>query len=129
MVGLNADILGVDVYDSADSAVSRVRQLIQRMIKEYPSLIPKFSPEILVTDRFIGEGYARMNDTELKAIEMFAKLEGILLDPVYTGKAGVGLIEMALSGETPSDSPTLFWHTGGQPALFAYSEELTRDLQ
>jgi D-cysteine desulfhydrase family pyridoxal phosphate-dependent enzyme len=129
LVGLDADIIGVNVYDSADSAVTRVRQLIQRMMKEYPSLVPKFTPEISVTDRFIGEGYARMGETERKAIEMFAKLEGFLLDPVYTGKAGVALIEMALSGEIPSDSPTLFWHTGGQPALFAYSAELTRDIQ
>jgi D-cysteine desulfhydrase len=97
------------------------------MSREYPSLVPKFSPEISITDRYIGEGYAKMGDTERKAIGMFAKLEGILLDPVYTGKAGVGLIDMALSGEIPADSPTLFWHTGGQPALFAYSAELMKE--
>jgi D-cysteine desulfhydrase family pyridoxal phosphate-dependent enzyme len=129
LIGLDVDILGIDVYDSAESAVSRVAQLVQRMTKEYPSLVPRFTPKISVTDRFIGDGYAVMSETECKAINMFAKLEGILLDPVYTGKAGVGLTEMALSGEIPGDSPTLFWHTGGQPALFAYSEELTRDLQ
>lgn len=128
-VGLDIEILGIDVYDAAESAVSRVRQLIQRMVKDYPSLIPKFTPVVSITDRFVGEGYANMGETERKAIEMFAKMEGVLLDPVYTGKAGVALIDMALSGELPAGSPTLFWHTGGQPALFAYSEELTRDLR
>ena len=53
---------------------------------------------------------------------MFAKMEGIFLDPVYTGKAGLALIRMALAGDIPSDSPTLFYHTGGEPALFTYSE-------
>jgi len=124
MMGLDAEILGLDVYDDADTATSRVRELLQRMMKEYPSLVGRFKPTISIDDRFIGKGYAVMGDTERKAIEMFARLEGVLLDPVYTGKAGVGLIQMALSGEIPSDSPTLFWHTGGQPALFAYSQEL-----
>ncbi|RDE15454.1 MAG: D-cysteine desulfhydrase family protein [Candidatus Thorarchaeota archaeon] len=124
MMGLDAEILGLNVYDSADAATSRVRDLLQRMMREYPSLVEKFKPAILIDDRFIGEGYAVMGDPERKAIEMFARLEGVLLDPVYTGKAGVGLIQMAMSGEIPSDSPTLFWHTGGQPALFAYSQEL-----
>jgi D-cysteine desulfhydrase family pyridoxal phosphate-dependent enzyme len=125
--GFDLQIMGLSVYDASESAASRVRQLVQRMCREYPSLVPKFSPEISITDRYIGEGYAKMGDTERKAIGMFAKLEGILLDPVYTGKAGVGLIEMALSGEIPADSPTLFWHTGGQPALFAYSAELMKE--
>ncbi|RDE11968.1 MAG: D-cysteine desulfhydrase family protein [Candidatus Thorarchaeota archaeon] len=127
--GIDANILGIDVYDSAESAVSRVQQLVERMIREFPSLVPRFTPEISITDRFTGNGYGLMDGADRKAIEMFAKLEGILLDPVYTGKAGAGLIEMALSGEIAADSPTLFWHTGGTPALFAYSGELTRDVQ
>jgi D-cysteine desulfhydrase len=55
---------------------------------------------------------------------MFAKMEGIILDPVYTGKAGLSLIRMALSGEIASDTPTLFWHTGGEPALYAYCDKM-----
>lgn len=53
---------------------------------------------------------------------MFAKMDGIILDPVYTGKAGFALIRMALAGDISADTPTLFYHTVGQPALFSYSE-------
>ncbi len=58
----------------------------------------------------------------VSAIEMFSKMEGIFLDPVYTGKAGLALIRMALAGDIAPDSPTLFYHTGGEPALFTYPD-------
>ena len=64
-----------------------------------------------------------MSDASRSAIEMFAKLEGILLDPIYTAKAGTALIRMALTGELERNTPTLFWHTGGTPELYTHAEE------
>jgi D-cysteine desulfhydrase len=66
-----------------------------------------------------------MGEIERDAIELFASTEGILLDPVYTGRAAAGMIDRIRKGEFGPEERILFWHTGGTPALFAYSEELT----
>ena len=64
-----------------------------------------------------------VSDLERDAIRLFAQQEGLLLDPVYTGRAAGGLIDLIRSGEIGSEERVLFWHTGGTPALFAYVEE------
>lgn len=66
---------------------------------------------------FAGEGYQARTEGAVRAQEMFARTEGIFLDPVYTAKAADGLITLAQRGELPGR--TLFWHTGGFPAIFA----------
>jgi 1-aminocyclopropane-1-carboxylate deaminase/D-cysteine desulfhydrase-like pyridoxal-dependent ACC family enzyme len=59
-----------------------------------------------------------MGAAEAEAIRLFARCEGILLDPVYTGRAAAGLIDLIRRGEFGRSETVLFWHTGGQPALF-----------
>ncbi len=77
----------------------------------------------LMTD-FIGGGYGIAGNLEREALHLTASLEGILLDPVYTGRAMGGLINLVRQGRfSPSDN-ILFWHTGGVPALFAYGDSL-----
>ena len=66
------------------------------------------------------EGYGVVGEAEREAIRLTAQQEGILLDPVYTGRAMAGLIGMIRKGKVSADKPVLFWHTGGAPALFAY---------
>jgi D-cysteine desulfhydrase family pyridoxal phosphate-dependent enzyme len=73
---------------------------------------------------FLGGGYGVVGETEREAIGLLAREEGILLDPVYTGRAFGGLIHMIRQSEFSPDDSVLFWHTGGGPALFAYSGEL-----
>jgi 1-aminocyclopropane-1-carboxylate deaminase/D-cysteine desulfhydrase-like pyridoxal-dependent ACC family enzyme len=121
MLDLDIDIVGITVLSPADEVKMRVKDLIERTIKTYPE-IESFEPKINVDDSFIGKGYRQLEDGVVTSIEMFAKMEGIFLDPVYTGKAGMALIRMTLAGDIASDSPTLFYHTGGEPALFTYSE-------
>jgi len=121
LLELNLDIIGITVSKPADEVKAEVQELIDRTIATYPNIEP-FKPKIIVDDSFIGKGYAILEDGIVSAMEMFSKMEGIFLDPVYTGKAGLALIRMALAGDIPSDSPTLFYHTGGEPALFTYSE-------
>ncbi len=55
----------------------------------------------------------------VKQSELFAKYEGLLLDPVYTGRAAAGMIDLIRQGFFGSEESVLFWHTGGTPALFA----------
>ena len=80
--------------------------------------------EVRVDDRFLGGGYAVMGPAEREAIRLFARSEGILLDPVYTGRAAAGLLALARAGELRAGERVLFWHTGGTPALWAYADEL-----
>jgi D-cysteine desulfhydrase len=78
--------------------------------------------EFKVVDSYVGPGYSLPTAEMTAAIQMFARLEGILLDPVYTGKTAAGLIGLSQQGYFPADSNVLFVHTGGSPALYAYVE-------
>ena len=80
--------------------------------------------EIIVRDEFAGKGYGIVGELEQRAIRLVARTEGILLDPVYTGRAMGGLITMIENNEFSKDETVLFWHTGGLPAIFSYAEEL-----
>lgn len=78
-----------------------------------------------VNEDYIGGGYSIMGPAEREAIELAARYEGLLVDPVYTGRAFAGLIDLVRKGVFASDQNILFWHTGGLPALFAYADQLT----
>ena len=111
--------LGISVDEKEEILKERVltlSNLLSKMLEEKPEIPQDF---ILVNDGYIGEGYGVMNEEDKEAIHLFAKLEGILLDPVYTGRAGAGLIDLIKSGYFQKDEKVLFWHTGGAPALFA----------
>ncbi|MHA2425933.1 MAG: 1-aminocyclopropane-1-carboxylate deaminase/D-cysteine desulfhydrase [Candidatus Thorarchaeota archaeon] len=120
---LDVDITGVSVVSRAPELVQWVRDLVERAIYDYPQYFDSFNPMITIDDQFLGPGYGIMTDASHSAIEMFAKLEGVLLDPVYTSKAGSALIRMALAGDLDRKTPTLFWHTGGSPEIFTHAEE------
>jgi 1-aminocyclopropane-1-carboxylate deaminase/D-cysteine desulfhydrase-like pyridoxal-dependent ACC family enzyme len=83
--------------------------------------------EILVDDHYIGQGYGVLSALERDAIRLFARKEGLLLDPVYTGRAAGALIDLIQKGVLKAGEQVLFWHTGGTPALFAsqYENALT----
>lgn len=83
--------------------------------------------EVTVDDRFIGPGYGLPTDEMLDAVQLLARTEGILLDPVYTGKAMAGLIAGIRTGDhgLGSVDDILFLHTGGQPGLFGYRATVT----
>lgn len=80
--------------------------------------------DLKLNSDYVGEGYGVIGTLENDAISLTAQTEGILLDPVYTGRAMGGLIDMIRSGEIKKTDSVLFWHTGGAPALFAYSDGL-----
>ncbi|MDD5264692.1 MAG: D-cysteine desulfhydrase family protein [Candidatus Bipolaricaulis sp.] len=73
---------------------------------------------------YLGGGYGVIGDLERRAIQLAAQTEGILLDPVYTGRAMGGLVDLIKDGAFKGDETILFWHTGGAPALFGRGEEL-----
>ncbi len=82
------------------------------------------NPAIQIEDGYRGGGYAVVGEPEREAIRLLARSEGILADPVYTGRALAGLIDLIRRGRFTPDQRVLFWHTGGTAALFAFTAEL-----
>ena len=78
---------------------------------------------VVVATEYLGAGYGQLTEGVVEAIELAAKLEGLLLDPVYTGKAMSGLIGMIRKGQFQRGNNLVFMHTGGLPGLFAYRED------
>lgn len=79
---------------------------------------------LTVFDDYVGPGYSLPTEGMVEAVKLFARLEGVLLDPVYTGKAAAGLIDLARQGFFAKGENVLFLHTGGSPALYAYQDVL-----
>jgi D-cysteine desulfhydrase len=80
--------------------------------------------DIHVVYGYKGEGYGVVGDLEREAIRLMARSEGIVLDPVYAGRAFGALVDLIRKGIFKRDETVLFWHTGGSPALFAYAREV-----
>ncbi len=120
MFGYQGRILGISIDNPALNLQERVAMLAGETARALGGS-SKFSPdEILVNDNYLGAGYGVMGEPEAEALNLFAQQEGLLLDPVYTGRAAAGLIDLIRSGFFTADQNVLFWHTGGTPALFAH---------
>ncbi len=119
LFGFHGKVLGISVDETAQELQGR----IARLATEVASLLGEtltFAPQdIMVSDDYLGGGYGVMGSAEREAISMFARYEGVLLDPVYTGRAAAGLIDLIRKGFFDPTDTVLFWHTGGTPALFA----------
>ena len=114
---------GVSVRTAADPQ----RATVARLATAGAELVAMdaFSADaIVVHDRYVGAGYGALTDASREAIHLAARTEGILTDPVYTGKALGGLIGEARAGSWTREDNVVFVHTGGAPALFAYNEAL-----
>ncbi len=79
-----------------------------------------------VNDEYIGEGYGIPTKEDIDAIRLVAQTEGIFLDPVYSGKAMAGLIDLIKKERFKSIDTIVFIHTGGIPALFACDKEIAK---
>ena len=80
--------------------------------------------DFIVHDEYRGGGYGVLGAPEREAIGLLARCEGLLADPVYTGRALAGLLDMIRRGHFREDETVVFWHTGGLPAIFAYEKDL-----
>lgn len=95
-------------------------------VAELAGVVPEVQREAIVClDDWVGPGYSIPTPEMVEAVRLFASHEGVLLDPVYTGKAAAGLIGLVRSGAIRADETVLFIHTGGAPALYAYQPVLT----
>ncbi len=112
-----AELIGVTVSRKRDEQKPKVVALQQAIARE---LEVEARADITLWDDYFAPGYGTPNEEGVEAIKLLARLEGILLDPVYTGKAMAGLIDGINQNRFNNHGPILFIHTGGAPALFAY---------
>jgi D-cysteine desulfhydrase len=123
-LGLSTQIAGIAIDSSADELqreVSRIAARTERRLGLEPSISPA---DVVGYDGYLGGGYAVLGEPEKEAILLTARTEGILLDPVYTGRAMAGLIDLVRRRELGVGENVLFWHTGGSAALHAYAAQL-----
>lgn len=78
--------------------------------------------EIVNFDEFVGEGYGIPSEAGVEAVKLFARTEGVILDPIYTGKAAAGMIAHVREGHFGPDDVIVFVHTGGTPANFTWPD-------
>jgi len=117
--GFNGGILGISVDESEELLKNEVSKLASATSEKLGGRIEFASADVLVNANYCSAGYGVVTEREREAIHMFASCEGLLLDPVYTGRAAAGMIDLIRTGFFKTHETVLFWHTGGQPVLFA----------
>ena len=124
---VNADfnIVGIDIDkdESSDSPFEERIAHLSNATARYWGMDATFTQADVTLQRdYLGNGYGVVGNLERRAIALTAQTEGILLDPVYTGRAMGALIDMIKQGQFTTKDTVLFWHTGGTPGLFAYTK-------
>ena len=124
--GYKGRVLGINVDESAESLRNQVAPLASSASAKLGTKIEFTPDEVLVNADYCAAGYGVLTESEREAIRLFATREGLLLDPVYTGRAAAGMIDLIRKGFFKKSETVLFLHTGGQPALFAdrYAKDL-----
>jgi len=113
------NVVGVSPDDPAASISAEVGKII-RGVGE--ALGAQLSEDVTVLDDYVGAGYGVPSPQGDEAIELLARTEGVILDPVYTAKAMAALIDWVRKGKLTENDNVMFWHTGGQLALFYVPE-------
>jgi D-cysteine desulfhydrase len=117
--GYQGKVLGISIDEPEDELKTHVAKLASETSKKLGERI-EFDPAgVLANADYCRAGYGILTDAEREAVCLFAKYEGLLLDPVYTGRAAAGMIDLIRKGFFKKEETVLFWNTGGQPALFA----------
>ncbi|MBI4759635.1 MAG: D-cysteine desulfhydrase family protein [Chloroflexota bacterium] len=119
LFGFKGRVLGISIDESEEWLKSHVSRLASEASEKLGERIEFTPAEVLANADYCGAGYGVLTDAEREAVKLFAKYEGLLLDPVYTGRAAAGMIDLIRKGYFRKGETVLFWHTGGQPALFA----------
>lgn len=121
--GWKAKIYGINICDDAAYFQSKIRTILSDVKGHFLPEINVMDAEITLLDGHVGDGYARTRPEELATLVDFARQEGIILDPVYSGKALHGLMQEFASNHLPGLTNILFLHSGGIFGLFPYAEQ------
>lgn len=125
----NIPVIGINVSRAKEVQEELIHNLVVRTAAHIG--IEGSIPRDAVTcfEEYVGPGYSLATPEMVEAVKLMATTEGILLDPVYTGKAMAGLIGLIRQGFFRPDENVLFVHTGGSPALYAYTEIILSDFE
>ena len=120
LAGVKTTVIGISADDPAPAIEGTVRRLLDGLAPLLGVDAAHFQrAPVHVEDRFVGGGYGVPTDASQEALALTARTEAIFLDPTYTAKAMAGLIARVRARQFVNDQTILFWHTGGQVALFA----------
>ncbi|TKJ92264.1 D-cysteine desulfhydrase family protein [Paenibacillus sp. CFBP13512] len=114
-------IIGINVCDDEDYFIKAITTVIEESAHYLDQSVTIPTEAIEIIDGYVGKGYAQSQPQELQCIKDLASLEGVILDPVYTGKAFYGLVEEIRKGTFQDLQNILFIHTGGLYGLFPHS--------
>ena len=117
--GYKGKVLGISIDEPEEWLKTRVSALASDASEKLGKRIDFTREDVLANEEYCRAGYGVLTDAEREAVKLFAQMEGLLLDPVYTGRAAAGMIDLIRKGFFKKDETILFWHTGGTPALFA----------
>ena len=115
-------VLGVDITAKADEIAAKVWDIARETSDQLQPENDLLRASVQVIEGYAGDAYGLPTEQMRTAVRQAARLEGLILDPVYTGKAMAGMIDMARQGRFSADQTIVFLHTGGMPGLFAYNE-------
>lgn len=124
LYGFSGQILAISIDQPADALKTQVAALATATATHLGLGTLSVAHRVTVNDDYLGGGYAVVGESEREAVRLVARMEGILLDPVYTGRAMGGLIDLVRWGAITAGQKVLFWHTGGTAALPAFSDML-----
>ena len=120
LAGWPTRVIGISADESSAVLERDIRVLLSGLAELLGFASDRFaSARVTVDDEFVGAGYGMPTAEAREAIELTARTEALFLDPTYTAKAMAGLIARVRRREFDKDATVLFWHTGGQVALFA----------
>ena len=117
--GYKGRLLGISVDESEEWLKQHVSELASTASEKLGKRIQFTSDDVMANASYCSTGYGILTEQEREAIRLFATCEGLLLDPVYTGRAAAGILDLIRKGFFKKNETVLFVHTGGQPALFA----------
>lgn len=123
-LGAPFQVVGVSVSQRRERIVGRIVELANETAALLEAGVKVAAEEVTVLDEYLGPGYGISTPESHEALRLVARTEGILLDPVYTAKGMAGLIGQVRRGRLGPQHTVIFLHTGGSPALYAYSREL-----
>jgi 1-aminocyclopropane-1-carboxylate deaminase/D-cysteine desulfhydrase-like pyridoxal-dependent ACC family enzyme len=122
LCGIAAPVIGYCVSGSAAEQRGKVSALIEQTCAKLDITSPLQVEDLVFEEGVLGPGYGQPTAAMREAVSMVAALEGLMFDPVYTGKAMAGLVEAIKSGGFGRADRVVFIHTGGAPSLFAYPD-------
>lgn len=121
-------VLGISTRADKEAQERKILALANETSALAGGATPVPKEEVEVLDDFVGPGYSLPTAQMTEAMQLFARTEGILLDPVYTGKAAAGLVALARKGAFRNTDKILFVHTGGSPSIYAYPDEVLANV-